>query len=99
MSNNKLISLVVAFRVNENEVRCLYKELKTKYEFLITWNNVHPENGEVTNYDLQLECLSDNELLRERVIEVIRNGETDDEDGDLYIEIRDKFNSLDCESL
>lgn len=93
-----LISLRKAFRVSENEVRVLYVENETRYEFLVEWNNIRHDSGQIGDYDLQLECLSDNELLREKVIEAIREGE-EGENGDLYIEIRDNFDRMDAEYL
>lgn len=96
----KTVELLKAFRVDENRVKVLYRHVQLAYEFLVEWNNVKSDNGEVEQYDLTLNVLSEYESFSEQVINAIKEGEIDENpDLDLYLEIRDTFDCLDCESL
>ena len=93
----KNVKLVKAFRTTENEVKVLYTlDLS---EFVVSWNNIHPETGEVVDYDLQYQVLANNENLIGLVENAIQGGETGDENGELYCAIRDTFDMLDCKEL
>ncbi|UCE66645.1 MAG: hypothetical protein JSU85_01110 [Candidatus Zixiibacteriota bacterium] len=99
-SQEKVIKLIKAFRVDKNQVKVLYRHKELRYEFLVEWNNIRPDNGKVEQYDLMLNVLSEYESFSERVINAIKKGEIDENpDLDLYLEIRDTFDCLDCESL
>ncbi|MDO4700688.1 MAG: hypothetical protein Q4A69_08400 [Moraxella sp.] len=90
--------LIKAFRTTENEVCVMYRDLERQQDFVVYWNNIHPSTGEIVDYDLQLDCLSNSEDFNEKVINAIKDGE-DGEDGDLYITLRDTFDAQDCDSL
>lgn len=90
-----MITLIKAFRADENTVNVMYFHQDRKQKFVIEWSNVYPETGDIENYDLQLTCLSRSEILNEIVEQAISDGE----DSDLYIAIRDAFDRLDCESV
>ena len=96
----KILTLEKAFRVNDNEVKVLYYHNERKQEFVITWNNIHPETGKISDYDLQLECLSSNDELNNIVINAIKFGEDNNNPHfKLYLEMRDSFDRLDCKSI
>ncbi len=68
--------------------------------FTVEWNKIHPETGEVCQYDLQLRAECADEALAERIKDAISAGETDDNaDIDIYLFIRDKFDHSDAEFL
>lgn len=93
----KIISLIKAFRINENAVKVLYYHNEQHREFLVEWNNIHPETGEVIEYDLQPTCMSSSDDFSERVNDAIKIGESDSNpDLDLYLAIRDTFDYLSC---
>lgn len=71
--------------------------MKKSQDFVIEWSNIHPATGEIVSYDLQPTCLAGSENLVNEVVEVIKIGECDD--SGLYLELRDTFDSLDCEGL
>jgi hypothetical protein len=91
------LKLVKAFRTDENTVKVMYFHNDRKQEFVIEWNNIHPETGEMVDYDLQIGCLSNSENLNSIVEDAIGKGET--EDCDLYLEMRDIFDKYDCERI
>lgn len=91
-----MITLIKAFRTNENTVNVMYYHQERKQYFVIEWSNIHPETGNTENYDLQITCLSESEYLNELVKDAIRDGS---EDSDLYLAVRDTFDSQDCESI
>lgn len=93
--NMKKVTFITAFRKNENTVCVMYRHNARSQDFVIEWSNIHPATGEVDDYDLQLSCLAPSENLVNEVIEAIKNGEDDD----LYLEIRDTFDRLDCEDI
>lgn len=96
----KIASLVKAFRVDENRVKVLYFHNERSQEFLVEWNNIHPETGEVGEYDLKLDCLSNSERLNEIINNAIAKGESDDNpDLNLYFDLRDSFSYSDCNDL
>jgi hypothetical protein len=87
---------VKSTRNSDTSVQVAY--LLDKQEFTVEWNNVHPSTGEIGSYDLQIDCESDNQDFNERVKECIRAGETDSNpDLDLYLNLRDTFDAMDCE--
>lgn len=93
-----MITLLKAFRVDENTVNVMYFHNELKYKFVVEWSNIHPGTGSIIDYDLQLECLSTSERFNERVSSAISSGETESNtDIDLYLAIRDTFDMLDCE--
>lgn len=93
-----MIKLIKAFRTDENTVKVLYLHEELHYEFLVEWSNIHPETGKAINYALELDCLSRHENFNDRVIDAIREGESDSNpDVELYLAIRDTFDALDCE--
>ena len=84
-----------AQRVSENSVKATYS--LDGLEFTVEWNNIHPGNGEIGDYDLQLNTVSSDEELTNRVDAAIREGETDENtDLDLYLFVRDTFDRMDC---
>ena len=94
----KMTKFIKAFRTTENEVCAMYSH--QSQEFVVFWNNVHPETGDVGDYDLQIKCLANNENLVEKVENAISSGESDDnQDVELYLAIRDTFDKTDCESV
>ena len=95
----KMTKFIKAFRTTENEVCAMYSHHQSQ-EFVVFWNNVHPETGETGDYDLQIKCLANNENLVEKVENAISSGESDDnQDVELYLAIRDTFDKTDCESV
>ena len=94
----KMTKFIKAFRTTENEVCAMYSH--QSQEFVVFWNNIHPETGDVIDYDLQVKCLANNENLIEKVENAIELGESDDnQDVELYLAIRDTFDKTDCESI
>ena len=94
----KMTKFIKAFRTTENEVCAMYSH--QSQEFVVFWNNVHPETGDVGDYDLQIKCLASNENLVEKVKDAISSGESDsNQDVELYLAIRDTFDKTDCESV
>ena len=94
----KMTKFIKAFRTTENEVCAMYSH--QSQELVVFWNNVHPETGDVGDYDLQIKCLANNENLVERVKDAISSGESDsNQDVELYLAIRDTFDKTDCESV
>lgn len=82
-----------------NAERATFNAVKAHYElqgklFTVEWNNV---NGD---YDLQLNTLSKDSGLANRIDDAIREGETsDNNDLDLYLFIRDTFDAGDCQHI
>ena len=100
MNTQKNLKLLKAFRVDENSVRVLYYHTEMRFEFLISWDNVHAGSGEIGQYHLQQNCLSPSESFNSRITLAIDIGEVDENsDLDLYLEIRDTFNHADCADL
>ena len=100
MNTQKNLKLLKAFRVDENSVRVLYYHTEMRFEFLISWDNVHAGSGEIGQYYLQQNCLSSSESFNARITLAIDIGEVDENsDLDLYLEIRDTFNHADCADL
>lgn len=94
----KMTKFIKAFRTTENEVCAMYSN--QSQEFVVFWNNIHPETGDVIDYDLQVKCLANNENLIEKVENAIKLGESDDnQDVELYLAIRDTFDKTNCESI
>lgn len=92
------IQFVSAKRTRPNSVEVTYDFDNTT--FVVEWNNIHPTNGEVVRYDLQPSVQCANEDLKNRIEDAIKAGESDDNvDIDIYLFIRDKFDSLDAEGL
>ena len=91
------IKFLSAKRVSENSVEATYQLDESR--FTVEWNNIHPETGEITEYDLQLDTKSTDQNLVDRVNAAINAGETDHADCELYLFIRDKFDYLNCLDL
>lgn len=93
------IKLLSAERVSLNHVSVTY--LSGDSQFKVQWSNICPGTGNhVDQYDLQAFCESIDENLEERVADCLREGETDNNDDlQLYLDIRDTFSSLDCVDL
>jgi hypothetical protein len=90
-----IIEFVKAYRVDQTTVSVIYRidgvEIKAQ------WHCMHTENGERTDYDLDVYVRSIDDDLASRVSESIKIGETDDNpDLELYLFIRDAFNSNNC---
>ncbi len=95
-----MLKLQKAFRTSVNTVKVLYLHIERHQEFLVEWCNIHPSNGKICNYGLQLKVLSDSTEFCERIEKAIEEGEIDSNpDIDLYLEIRDTFDSQDCEDF
>jgi len=92
--------LLKSFRTDKHTVKCLYIT-DDRREFIIQWSNIHEGSGDVIEYCLDENyCLAGDELMIDKVIECIQEGETDTNRYiDLYLAIRDTFNSNDCEDL
>ena len=90
---NNLIELLNAQRISQNEVKVSYKHNETGNVFSVFWNNIHEGTGDIVDYDLQIDCESDNKELEQKVIEAV----TAREDSHLYLEIIERYNSNDCE--
>lgn len=92
------IKLAGARRTTINSVEVAYELDGTR--FTVEWNNIHPGTGETGDFDLMLNVESTDEDLIYRVQEAIREGETDSNpDLELYLDIRDTFDSSDCDEL
>lgn len=92
------IQFVSAKRTRPNSVEVTYDFDNTT--FVVEWNNIHPTNGEVVRYDLQPSVQCANEDLKNRIEDAIKAGESDDNaDIDIYLFVRDRFDSLDAEGL
>lgn len=92
------IQFISAKRTSKNSVEATYKINHTT--FVVEWNNIHPSTGEVVRYDLQPSVKCADEDLKNRIEDAILTGETDDNaDIDIYLFIRDRFDSLDAEGL
>lgn len=92
------IQFVSAKRTRPNSVEVTYDFDNTT--FVVEWNNIHPSTGEVVRYDLQPSVQCANEDLKNRIEDAIKAGESDDNaDIDIYLFIRDRFDSLDAEGL
>lgn len=86
------IKLIKAFRISATRVGVMY--VHQGREFIVFWSN------ENQRYDLEINCLAKNESLSERIEQAIKNGESDDNsDVQIYLQLRDTFDSLDCESV
>jgi len=95
-----MIRLLKSFRTDQHTVKCLYLTEGSK-EFLVAWSNIHEGSGNVIEYCLNENyCLAGDELMMDEVIECIKEGETNTNRYiDLYLGIRDTFNSNDCEEI
>lgn len=92
------IEFIKAKRLDKHSVEATYTIDGSP--FTVEWNNIHPETGEVCQYDLQLGVEFEDETLAERVGAAILAGETDDNaDIDIYLFIRDKFDHGDAQRL
>lgn len=92
------IQFISAKRTSKNSVEATYKLNDTTFE--VEWNNIHPSTGETVRYDLQPSVKCPNEDLKNRIEDAILTGETDENiDIDIYLFIRDRFDSLDAEGL
>lgn len=93
----ELIKFIAAFRIDENTVGVMYRHNNRLIDFVIEWNNVHPETGEILDYDLQISCMSESEDFNAMICETIKNCENGD--SGLYEELRDTFNAQECEEV
>lgn len=92
------IQFVSVERKSIDSVEVTYKLNDTT--FVVEWNNIHPSTGEVVRYDLQPSVQCTDENLKYRIEDAIKAGETDENiDIDIYLFIRDRFDSLDAEGL
>lgn len=92
------IQFVSVERKSIDSVEVTYKLNDTT--FVVEWNNTCPSTGEVVRYDLQPSVQCANENLKYRIEDAIKAGETDENiDIDIYLFIRDRFDSLDAEGL
>lgn len=92
-------TLIKAFAISCSEVRVMYRASYLQ-EFVVSWSNIHPSTGEAIDFYLVDECLSGSDQLNERIINAIKEGETDENpDLDLYLCIRDTFDRGDVEQL
>ena len=90
----KQLRLIKAFRVNSDMVKVLYSHVDYAQEFLIEWFNYG------FGYDLQKNVLSSNDNMIDKIESAIDIGEDDNNpDLELYLEIRDTFDSMDCEQI
>lgn len=88
------ISFLSAERTTAHEVKASYT--LNGIEFAALWNCIHGETGEVTDYDLSDAEAQDSDL-KHRVLTAIQEGENG-QDGELYLFIKDTFDSSDAES-
>ena len=88
------LTLIAAFRKTENSVGVMYFHKERRQEFVITWNNIDQGTGKALRYDLQVDCIGRSESLNRLIEDAINDG-----DCDLYLELRDTFDALDCESI
>lgn len=96
------IKFIKAYRAQEHIVKAVYK--LDEIEFTIEWCCMN-NDGEIdqNNYFLQdgshdVTCEDSN--MADKVLEAIRAGDSDDNpDLELYLFIRDTFNSNDCEEI
>lgn len=92
------IQFVSVERKSIDSVEVTYKLNDTT--FVVEWNNIHPSTGEMGRYDLQPSVQCTDENLKYRIEDAIKAGETDENiDIDIYLFIRDRFDSLDAEGL
>lgn len=92
------IQFVSVERKNQHGVEVTYKLNDTT--FVVEWNNIHPSTGDAVRYDLQPSVQCTDENLKYRIEDAIKAGETDENiDIDIYLFIRDRFDSLDAEGL
>ena len=89
-----MITFIKAFRTDENTVYVMYVHNERKQRFVVEWSNIHPENGGVDSYDLQINCLSNSERLNNIVEDAIREGGSE-----LYDLLNETFDRMDCEEL
>ncbi len=94
-----ILTFLSAVRIDENTVNVIYFHNEERHKFVVEWNNIHPENGEIVGYDLQMDCLSRCEFFNAMIEDAISEGESMTEDCDLYLELRDTFSARDCEGL
>lgn len=97
VEEKKMLTLKKAFVVDENTVKVLYLHNERLQEFVVEWSNIHSSTSEVTEYNLELDCLSSSLELNEIVMQAIRDGE--DCDTNLYLELRDTFSHDDAREL
>lgn len=98
MSNT--IKLVKAFRTDATTVKVLYLHTELRYEFVIEHNSMHAETGSVGDYVLQVDCLSSSGAFNALIKSAIAGGESDDNDYiDVYLALRDTFDSVNCAEL
>lgn len=71
-------------------------EVKANYTldgtpFAVNWNCIHPETGELGDYNLGVNVESDNEGVASLVSQAILEGESE-----IYLTVRDTFDSSDA---
>ena len=94
MSN---IQFIKATRIDHDSVEATYSLNET--EFTVKWCRLD-HNGKIDRYDLDADCECSDSNLAIRVAEAIKEGETDENpDLDLYLTVRDVFDSTDCEDF
>lgn len=95
-----ILRFIKAERKSLNEVVITYLHKKYNTKFKVNWSNIHQtELNKTDKYYLQLDCLSESIHVMIVVDNAIREGDTYDDDCNLYLELRDTFDSNDCESL
>ena len=68
-------------------------------EFFVKWCNINCD-GDIDSFDLESDVICSNETYKERIEKSIQEGERDDNDDiEIYLFIRDKFSSIDCQQL
>jgi len=96
----KNLILIKVLRTNDNAVKVIYYHNSRHQEFMIEWNNINEESGCVVDYSLQTNCMSSSDNLNEIINNCIKLGESEDNKNvDSYLELRDTFNSNDCENI
>ena len=97
---NEVVKLIKAFRTGKHTIKCMYKYVDGQ-EFVISWSNIHEGSGNVIEYCLDENyCLAGDELIMEKIYSCMVEGESDtNENIELYLAIRDTFNSNDCEEI
>ena len=96
------IKFVSTERQDENTVKATYS--LDNVNFSVFWSNLCPQSGDVDySYGLMAgfdAVESESHALYERVVNAIDLGEDDkNKDSELYLYIRDTFDSNDCENI
>ena len=94
-----LISTRCVLNEDGASIYVVYQVQKTAELFTVEWNNVCESTGELIGFSLSNCTEATSFSLREMINDLINEGETDEnKDLDLYLEVRDTFDRIDCES-